>query len=150
MKPQSCCRCEAKCPPDEKCGLCMNGAICTNTTYEHNGKTYQLLDATLLWASSSWDGVMSGIAVYKGFVCYTRSFTMYKHRTFWLYPLSSAEWGAELVYHAQWIKTKGPDLSRLLPPNRDLYLEREPLGFFRIKPDRDPMNTNRIIHKIVL
>jgi len=140
---RSWCRCEARRNRGDHCQLCM-GRTCWNKTYEHDGSVYHLVDAVLLWATGSYDGPLSGIAVHKGFACYAKSYTQYRHRTFWLYPLRDSEWKAELIHRASWIQARGEEFKGIVPPDRSPYMKRKPLGFFRIDYKDEPLGVNRI------
>jgi hypothetical protein len=70
-------------------------------TYDYKDKTYQEVEAKLLWSLSHYDGAMSGIALYDGQMYYARchqSPYSRKPRYFWLYSLSSKELDREKQY----------------------------------------------------
>lgn len=140
---KSWCRCEAKRNRGDFCQLCM-GRKCWNKTYESNGETFHLVDAVLLWALGSYDGPLSGLAVHRSFVCYAKSYTAYRHRTFWLYPLKESEWKAELKYWSAWISASGEGFSRIDSPYREPYTIRKPIGFFRLDYSGEAWERNRI------
>jgi len=136
------CRCEAKRNRGERCQLCM-GRTCWNKTYESDGTIYHQLDAVLLWATGSYDGPLSGIAVHKGFACFAKSYTQFRHRTFWLYPLRASEWRSEIIVHAAGLQGNW-SLVTSMSVDRAVYMQRKPLGFFRIDYKSEPLGTNRI------
>lgn len=109
------------------------GQDCSNKTYEFNGAIYHLVDAVLLWSTNSYDGPLAGIACYKAFACYARSYTFYRDRSYWIYPLRASEWDAEIAAH---VNHQEIDRSR--------YAKRKPLGFFRIDYKSEPLGTNRL------
>lgn len=141
MSVQSWCRCEAKRNRGDHCQLCM-GRTCWNKTYEVDGTVYHLVDAVFLWKFSSYDGPMTGIAAYKGFACYAKAYTFFRHRAFWLYPLRSEEWKTELKRYADLLNGIRHDAQ---PIDREVYSRRKPLGFFRLFGHwKNPLECNRI------
>jgi len=70
-------------------------------TFDYKDKTYQEVEAKLLWSLSHYDGATSGIALYDGQMYYARchqSPYSRKPRYFWLYPLTPAELEREQRY----------------------------------------------------
>ena len=137
------CRCEAKTAKGERCPLCM-GSDCSNQTYEHNGIVYNLVEATLLWPLNRYDGPLSGIAVCGALPCYAKTYTYWRDRTFWLYPLRFSEWRDELVFHTRWITAIG-NFTDIRSPFRDDYVKRKPIGFFRLRGGSNPLESNRLV-----
>lgn len=135
------CRCEANTQKGQICQSCM-GRTCHNTTYYKNGEVFHLLDATILWTLGNYDGPMIGIAVHKGLACYFKCYTYYRGRSYWLYPLRSLEWDQELISRAVYISKKHfidkPEI------NRSKYIDRKPLGFFRLNNENDRWMQNSI------
>ncbi len=144
------CRCEARRNRGQCCHLCM-GRRCWNTTYEFKGTIYHLVEATMLWELTYYDGPLSGIAIHKGIACYAKTHTHDRDRSFWLYPLEPREFDRHLVDHAEFIRayrlggTEEPRERLVQPDERDRYLARKPLGFFRLRSMDDPRGGNRLL-----
>lgn len=137
------CRCEARRNRGEYCQLCM-GRRCWNRTYEYRGTEYKLVEAILLWGLGYWDGPVSGISVYKSLPCFAESHTIFRDRSFWLYPLTTTEWKEELIARGRWLDTQ-----LRTEIDRTKYMKRNPLGFFRLSSWGNPLECNRLpIHKI--
>jgi hypothetical protein len=135
------CHCEARRNKGEHCQLCM-GRVCRNRTYEHKGTVYNLLEATLLWSTDYYDGPLAGIAAYKGLICFAKTYTWYRDRSFWLFPLRASEWAVEMQLRASWLLRKP---SNVPDPDRSVYLSRKPIGFFRLDYRGGPLVSN-VIH----
>lgn len=126
------CRCERCMPRGQHCDCCM-GHTCDNITYRYRGELFRHIDdATLLWTCNSYDGPLSGIAVCNHWPCWAVSYTFYRDRAFWMYPLTVDEWDAECKRHVYWLGVKGILEAEV---DRAVYTRRKPLGFARLRPE---------------
>lgn len=109
--------------------------------YEWEGKLYAKRNAHLKWKLSSWDGPVTGISIYRQRYYYVECFQSPETRQpryFWMYPLSTIEALREIKYKKV-VKKRRPEQTYVdiqikcgIPPNRDYYLKRKPIGYFEL------------------